>query len=92
MAGLKLPGLNIMRRMGLVKRKGTKGVKTLPSDFEEIKKAYINRVQTVVETFDIPDSLVINWDQTGVNMVPCGNWTMEEKGKRRRYSIVKFKV
>jgi hypothetical protein len=71
---------SIMRRMGLVKRKATKGVKHLPDDFEEIKKSYTSRVQKVVQTFDIPDSLIINWDQTGVNMVPCGNWTMEEKG------------
>jgi len=70
-----------MKRMGLSKRKATKGIKTLPDDFDEISKAYTSRVTTAVETHSIPDSLIINWDQTGVNLVPSGKWTMEEKGK-----------
>lgn len=71
---------SIMRRMGLSKRKGTKGVKTLPDDFETIKDAYVQRVRKTIEDHQIPDELVINWDQTGVNLVPCGNWTMDDKG------------
>lgn len=28
----------------------------------------------------MPDSLFINWDQTGCQMVPGGEWTMDERG------------
>lgn len=50
--------------MGFVKRKGTKSVKQLPTDFDEIKKKYVEKVSNVVTKFQIPDSLIINWDQT----------------------------
>jgi len=29
---------------------------------------------------DIPEQLIINWDQTGLSIVPTGNWTMEKEG------------
>ena len=29
---------------------------------------------------DIPESLIINWDQTGLSIVPNGDWTMEKEG------------
>ena len=32
---------------------------------------------------EIPDELVINWDQTGIKYVPVSQWTMAEKGSKR---------
>ena len=32
---------------------------------------------------EIPPDLIINWDQTGINYVPVGSWTMEKEGARR---------
>ena len=32
---------------------------------------------------EIPDDLMINWDQTGIKYVPVSNWTMEVKGAKR---------
>ena len=32
---------------------------------------------------DSPSQLIINWDQTGVRIVPCDSWTMEKKGKKQ---------
>ena len=32
---------------------------------------------------DIPSSLVMNWDQTGVRLVPASGWTMEKRGSKR---------
>ena len=29
------------------------------------------------------DSLIINWDQTGVNYVPVSEWTMSKEGLKR---------
>ena len=37
----------------------------------------------VVTTENIPVQLVMNWDQTAINLVPSFPWTMETKGKRR---------
>ena len=31
----------------------------------------------------IPGELIINWDQTGLNLVPAAQWTMALKGSRR---------
>lgn len=32
---------------------------------------------------DIPDSLIVNWDQTSMKIVPNANWTMEKRGTKR---------
>ncbi|KAK3098237.1 hypothetical protein FSP39_017476 [Pinctada imbricata] len=69
--------------MGFSKRKGTKGVKHLPDDFDEIQSKFIERINENVVKYKIPDALVINWDQTGVNLVPCGEWTMNETGAKQ---------
>jgi len=35
-----------------------------------------------VEEHNIPDDLIFNWDQTGVNLIPGGDWTMDKKGRK----------
>ena len=60
--------ISIFRRMGFVKRKGTKGVKHLPADLDSIKEKYVSKVNNVIKEHNIPDSLVINWDQTGCQL------------------------
>ena len=37
----------------------------------------------MIKVHNIPDSLVINLDQTGLNLVPSGDWTMAQKGSKR---------
>ena len=32
---------------------------------------------------DVPEELVINWDQTGINYVPISSLTMEKEGVKR---------
>ena len=36
---------------------------------------------------DIPDELIFNWDQTGLHMVPTGEWTMHKNGDKYRLPI-----
>ena len=31
---------------------------------------------------DIPDDLIINWDQTGVPLIPTDEWTMHRAGEK----------
>lgn len=75
--------ISFMNRMGLSKRKGTKGVKHLPEDFNEIQRVFLDRIKSKVEQYNIPDELIVNWDQTGSNFVPVSSWTMEEKGSKQ---------
>ena len=31
---------------------------------------------------DIPDQLIINWDHTGLSLLPAGQWTMHRAGEK----------
>ena len=53
----------LLERMNLVKRKDTTGVKVLPSNFEKLKKQFLSDVCSIVME-EIPEQLIINWDQT----------------------------
>ena len=72
----------IMERMGLSKRKATTKSTLSKYDFNEVRSTYLNDILTIVLMEEVPLSLVINWDQTGVNFVPVSEWTMEEKGSK----------
>ena len=41
-----------------------------------------------MEMNKVPEDLIFNWDQTGINFVPGALWTVDKKGK----SILKFKM
>lgn len=49
--------------------------------------AFNKRIHDIVKQFNISDEIGIgidirlNWDQTGVKLVPCGEWTMHDIGK-----------
>ena len=36
-----------------------------------------------MEMEEIPGDLILNWEQTGIRIVPSTNWTMERKGSKR---------
>ena len=67
---------SLLQRMGFVKRKGTKSAKHLPEEFEKIEGKFHRRIGRRVRKYNIPDELIINWDQTGVEVIPSGNWTL----------------
>ena len=72
----------LMSRMGLVKRKATTTVKITPNMFEDLKKQFLDDIETVSKFEGIPKDLVINWDQTAVRYVPVSNWTQKVKGAK----------
>ena len=76
---------SILKRMGFVQRKATTKTKTSLSkpEFELAKKTYLKKIKKAVVDGKIPPELVINWDQTGVNVVPASQWTQAEKGSSR---------
>ena len=38
---------------------------------------------TTVEMEEILPELILNWDQTGIRLVPSSSWTMEQRGAKR---------
>ncbi|CAH1233381.1 Hypp715 [Branchiostoma lanceolatum] len=61
-----------------VKRKGTKAGRKIPENFEETRNAFHTSIRNIVEEHDIPDALNVNWDLTGVSVVPVDGLTLEE--------------
>ena len=76
-------GKSLMRRMGLVKRRASTKSKVSIENFEEVKEQYLLDIKVCVEMDEVPDDLVINWDQTGIHYVPVSSWTMEKEGSKR---------
>ena len=74
---------NFLHRMEFVKRRGTTKAKVEVEDFELLKEQYLRDIKSVIEMDEIPDELVINWDQTGIHYVPVSSWTMEKEGSKR---------
>ena len=74
---------SILQRMGFVKRRGNTKAKVAVEQFEALKTQYLFDIKATVEMMEIPPELVINWDQTGIKIVPVSSWTMEKKGTRR---------
>ena len=72
--------LSIIKRMHLVTRRGNSTAKLEIKDFEEKKAKYLKEIETLVDKHDIPPQLIINWDHTGIHLVPVRRWTMAEKG------------
>ena len=73
---------SLLRRMKMVKHKGSCTAKThiSDSDFEKIKDGFLLKIKKAVAEHDIPADLVYNWDHTGLNYVSVSNWTMEVSG------------
>ena len=74
----------LLKRMKFVHRKATtaKG-KHAPVDFAALKKAFLADVVATVTMEEISAELILNWDQTGIKIVPSSAWIMEQKGANR---------
>jgi len=59
--------------MGFVKRKCSTSGKISMARFEEYKEIFLADVAAEALRNDIPESLIINWDQTGLSIVPSGD-------------------
>ena len=73
---------SLLRQMGYCKRKGTNVGKVSVSCFEDIKEIFLVDITAEVLMNDIPDDLIINWDQTPLHLVPTSQWTMHQAGDR----------
>ena len=69
----------LFKRMKFVLRKPgtTFKSKNNVKRFKEIKKQFLQEVNTIVKMEEIPPELILNWDQTGIKIVPTTTWTMD---------------
>ena len=62
------------------------------SNFEQLKQEFLMNIKAVVTFEEIPDDLIINWDQTSIKYIPVSAWTMaEHKSKRVEVSGIEDK-
>ena len=75
----------LLKRKGYVKRKATTKTRTAltQEEFAAVKERYLWQIKKAVKDGKIPPELVINWDQTGVNVVPSSQWTQADQGSTR---------
>ena len=75
---------SFLTRMNYVQRKGTTAKsKFSDENFDEKEEEFLEETRATVEMKEIPPELILNWDQTGIKLVPSTGWTMEEQGARR---------
>ena len=75
---------SLLHRMNFVQRKGTTSKsKFTVENFAQVKEQFLRDVVTIVEMEDIPGELILNWDQTGIKMMPMNSWTMEQERAQR---------
>ncbi len=75
--------ISVLRRMGYSKRRGNSTSKVLPENFVQLKQQYLTDIMSVVKFEEIPEQLILNWDQTAMKIVPSASWTMAKKGSKR---------
>lgn len=80
---LERVGTSFPEKVEFQKRRVTSTSKVSPTNFDEHKNNYLCDIWSIVKMEDIPDSLILNWDQTGVKIVPTSSWTMEKTGTKR---------
>ena len=75
---------SILKRLGWVKRKSTTALsKHNPEDFEKLKSTFLQEVSVLVSMEEIQPDMILNWDQSGIKVLPSTNWTLEKRGSKR---------
>ena len=67
---------SLLSRIGYVKYKVCSTAKVEPLQYEEPQGQYLLDIKVVVKMENIPADLILNWDHTGINIVPGCPWTM----------------
>ena len=70
--------------MKFVKRKATNKKSAITeSNFDEIKDNFLMDIKAVVIMEEVPDDMILNWDQTAIKYIPVSKWTKAAKGSKR---------
>jgi len=77
----------LLSKMKFIKRKATacttKKSAITVSNFNEIKDNFLMDIKAVVVMEEVPDDMILNWDQTTIKYIPVSNWTMATEGSKR---------
>ncbi|ELT88046.1 hypothetical protein CAPTEDRAFT_206510 [Capitella teleta] len=74
---------SLIKRMSFVQKKGTKAAKKRPEQFYVIKQELLDHITRTVRESEIPDGMIVNFDQTGLNIVPIKSWTLGQRGSKQ---------
>ena len=74
---------SLLQRMKFCRRMCTTKAQFPPERVKELKVDFLQSIVATVVMEEIPVELILNWDQTGLNLVPASNWTLERKGAKR---------
>lgn len=74
---------SLLQRMQFVKRKGTTAKsKQSSGNYADLKAEFLRELHTIITMEEIPCNLVLNWDRTGIKIVPASSWTMTKSGSQ----------
>ena len=74
---------SLFKRMGFRRRMKTTGKVEIPEGAKkEAEFLYLHKITSLIEKFKIPDSLVLNLDQTPLKYVPAMNHTMAKRNSK----------
>eukprot|EP00798_Chlamydomonas_sp_ICE-L_P009181 gene9181-16316_t len=71
---------NVCHNMDLRRRVATKPAQKLPQGWEELVHHWLLQLCSTLHKNNIPPSLLLNGDQTGVFLVPVGRYTLTRQG------------
>ena len=64
--------------MDYVKRRCSNAGKITLAHFEEVQEVFLADIkeEVLMNEIHVPQQLIFNWDQTAIQLVPTGQWTM----------------
>ena len=74
---------SLLHQMNFSKRRGLIKSRIAPDDLEEVKKSFLSEIVETAAMNDVPEDLIFNWDQIGINLIPGALWTTDKKGKKQ---------
>ena len=77
-------GKSVLQRINYTRRKETTSKVALPDGIrKEIELLFHHRIVEKVERYDIPDSLILNFDQTPSKYVPVASTTLATRNSKQ---------
>ena len=77
-------GKSVLQRMNYTRRKGTTSKVALPDGIrKENELLFYHQIVEKVERYDIPDSLILNFDQTPSKYVPAASTTLAKRNSKQ---------
>ena len=74
----------LLSKIDFVKRKATskKPIMTV-ANFDELKDNFLMDIKAIATIEEVPDDMILNWDQTTIKCILVSNWTMATEGFKR---------